>query len=562
VNPLATAAGLKNYENVWRFLGTGRLSFDAIKTTQHTLRFLANGGADFFQQDNRVFSPPDLQFEPLDGDLGTSVVSDGRNLNYNINGNVVYTFKTNGGTSATTQFGVQYETRELFVDRTRASNLVGGLQITTAGTKVGIDAQHNYTKDFGFFGQEEFLTLNERLLLTAGLRADQSSNNGDPNKVFLYPKGSASYRFPQLAKGLVDELKLRAAIGESGNQPLYGAKFTALNPLNVNTVAASQIASAAAATNIVPEREMEMEGGLDATLFGGRANFEGTYYRKRITDLLLSRSLAPSYGFTSEFLNGGIMTTKGIELALSGFIIQSRNVQWNPRLSFHSFRSKIDSLPVPKFGGCGFGGGSPRIEQGGSATAIYGTDSTVTVDPVSGLPVAKGACIKIGENRPDYTLQLSNDFSFKALHFNFVLDRQKGGMVTNLTWWSDDQNKNSVDYDTPAPDGRPLGIVRPLQFASGNRYSKIYVQDASYLKVREATVSLDLPNSMVRKVWSGARYAKVSLSARNLFSFTKYRGVDQEARWVAEQNTSQRLGQELWAYPPSRTFWFSVDVGF
>src|SRR5262249_54377058 len=158
-----------------------------------------------------------------------------------------------------------------------------------------------------------------------------------------------SYRFPQLKRGLIDELKVRAAVGESGNQPLYGAKFTNLNPLNVSGVAATQIAASAAATNIVPEREMEMEAGLDATLFGGRANFEGTVYRKRITDLLLSRSLAPSFGFTTEFLNGGIMSTKGIELALSGFLIQSRSIHWNPRLSFHSFRSKIDSLPVPKF---------------------------------------------------------------------------------------------------------------------------------------------------------------------------------------------------------------------
>jgi len=561
-NPLATAAGLKNYENVWRFLGTGRINLDAIRTAQHTLRIGVNGGADFFQQDNRVFSPPDLQFEPLDGLLGTSIVSEGRNLNYNLNANVVHTFKTNGGTSATTQFGVQYETRELFVDRVRASNLVGGLQVTTAGTDVGIDAQHTYTKDFGVFGQEEFLTLKEKLLVTLGLRADQSSNNGDPNKVFYYPKASASYRFPQLKRGLIDELKLRVALGESGNQPLYGQKFTALAGLNVGGVPAAQIATASSAVNIVPERQLEIEGGMDATLFGGRANFEGTVYQKRITDLLLSRSLPRSYGFTSEFLNGGILTTKGIELALNAFILQSRSVQWNPRLSFHTFRSTIDSLPVPKFGGCGFGGGSPRIEQGGSATAIYGTDSTVTVDPVTGAPVAKGACIKIGENRPDYTLQLSNDFTFKALHFSVVLDRQKGGMVTNLTWWSDDQNRNSVDWDTPAPDGRPLGLVRPLEFASGTRYSKRYVQDASYLKVREATLSVDIPQSLVRKLWSGSRYARVSVSGRNLLTFTKYRGVDQESRWVAEQNTSQRLGQELWAYPPSRTFWFSVDVGF
>ncbi|MBI4500386.1 MAG: SusC/RagA family TonB-linked outer membrane protein [Gemmatimonadetes bacterium] len=561
-NPLHTASAFKNYEDVWRVLGSGRMQLDIVNSVQHTLRLIANGGADYFNQDNRVFSPPELQFEALDGLLGTSVVSESRNLNYNLNANGVYTLKTSGF-SATTQVGTQYETRELFIDRVRSSNLVGGLQITTAGTDVGIDAQHEYVKDFGFFAQEEFLTLGEKLLLTLGVRADKSSNNGDPNKLFYYPKASASYRFPGLVPGMLDELKLRAAFGQSGNQPRYGAKFTALQGLNVGGVPAGQIAAAAAAPNIVPERQREIEAGLDATLFNARANLEVTAYQKRITDLLLSRSLARSYGFTSEFLNGGILTTKGLEVALSGVPIQTAAVQWNPRISFHSFRSTIDSLPVPKFGGCSFGGGGIRIEQGGSATAIYGRDSTVTVDPVTGAPVAKGACIKIGENRPDYTLQFSSDLTVKAFRLSLVLDRQKGGRVANLTQWLYDLNRNSPDWDVPYPgDGRPTGQVRPLQFSSGNRLSSVYVQDASYLRLREATLGIDLPNRMVHRFWSGARYVRLSLSGRNLWISTPYQGVDSDARWVVEQGAASRLGQELWAYPPSRTFWLTLDVGF
>ncbi len=560
-NPLHTASIFKNYENVWRMLGTGRVQLDILQGAQHNFRFITTGGADFFHQDNRVFSPPELQFEALDGLLGTSVVSESRNLNYNLSSNGVYTLKLAPAT-ITTQFGVQYEARELYIDRIRAANLVGGLQIPTAGTDVGIDAQHEYVKDFGYFGQGEFLALNERLLLTLGIRADRSSNNGDPDRIFYYPKASASFRFPGLLTGVVDELKLRAAGGASGNQPRYGAKFTALQGLNVGGIPAAQIAGSSAASNIVPERQLELETGFDATLFNARANLEFTVYQKRITDLLLSRALARSYGFTSEFLNGGIMTTRGIEVALSGFPIQSRAVQWNPRLSMHAFRSTIDSLPVPKFGGCGFGGGSIRIEQGGSATAIYGTDSTVTVDPVSGAAVAKGACIKVGENRPDYTLQFANDLTVKAFRVSFVVDRQKGGRVSNLTQWLFDSNRNSADWDQLAEDGRPIGLVRPLQFSSGTRMSSVYVQDASYLRLREATLVFEMPTSLVHRVWTGARYVRLSLSGRNLLTLTPYKGVDPDARWVVESGAASRIGQELWAYPPSRTFWFSVDMGF
>jgi len=147
--------------------------------------------------------------------------------------------------------------------------------------------------------------------LTVGIRADQSSNNGDPNTLFYYPKAAASYRFPGLAKGLVDELKLRAAFGQSGNQPLYRQKFTELAAVNFGGLAGAQIQATAANANITPERQREIEAGLDATLFGGRANLEATGYEKRITDLLLSRQLPTSWGFTAENLNGGVLRTEG-----------------------------------------------------------------------------------------------------------------------------------------------------------------------------------------------------------------------------------------------------------
>ena len=183
------------------------MTVDAVTTAQNTLRLLVNSGVDYFTQNDEVFSPPDLLFEPLDGLLGTSVASNSGNLNYNINVNAVHTYKSTG-MSFTTQFGTQYETRELKINRTLAANLVGGLQNVTSGTTIGVDAQHQYVKDFGLFAQEEFLGLNERLLLTAGVRADQSSNNADPAKLFYYPKASVSYRIPNVARGVLDEIAL------------------------------------------------------------------------------------------------------------------------------------------------------------------------------------------------------------------------------------------------------------------------------------------------------------------------------------------------------------------
>ena len=187
-NALHTVTRFQNREAVWRFIGAGKATLDALTTSRHTLRLIASGGADFFTQKNNVFAPPDLQFEQVSGLPGTSVVSGTDNLNLNVNANVVHTYKTGGGTSATTQAGFQYEAYDLTTNRALGANLVGGLNQPPAGTVTEVDYHREVAKDVGLFAQEEFLTLGERLLLTLGVRADKSSNNADPTKVFVYPK--------------------------------------------------------------------------------------------------------------------------------------------------------------------------------------------------------------------------------------------------------------------------------------------------------------------------------------------------------------------------------------
>ncbi len=550
-NPLHTANNLENRERVWRIITSARAELDIVNTPQHSLRFIGVGGTDFFNQHNTVFSPPDLQFEAVDGLFGSSAVGRSNNLNLNVNANAVYKYTLANATSFTTQFGLQYETRELEIDRVVAANLVGGIQSITAGTTILVDARHEYVKDFGFFAQEEFLGLGEKLLLTLGVRADQSSNNGDTEKLYWYPKASASYRIPQLVPGTIDELKFRAAVGQSGNQPLYGAKFTELVGGNVGGVPSGQIASNKNAADIVPERQLEIEGGIDATLFGGRANLEATWYQKRITDLLLQRTLPPSFGFSAEFLNGGVLRTRGVEIGLRAIPVQRADFQWSVGGSWHSYRCVMTELPVPGFGGGGFGGGSPRVAADSSCTQIGGFDSLSDGTRVSAI---------IGETRPDFNLQFSNEIRYKALRLNTVIDHQTGGKISNLTGWLYDLNGNSKDYDDPSPvSGMTLGQWRPVVF---RKNPTPYVQDMTFTKLRELSLAVELPRSFVQNLWSGARYIRLTASGRNLIMITDYRGTDPESRWRPERSLSRSVPRELWAYPPSRQFWFSIDLGF
>lgn len=225
-NPLQTAALAKNDETVWRLFAGGNAQLEAVNSGPHSLTLLATGGADWFSQKNDLFFPPELQFEPADGLPGTSLLSNSDNLDLTVSGNAIYGYRS-GGISSTTTAGVQYENRDQNIARISAFGLTAGQPNVDAGVVQQIREQRQQIRDLGFFGQEEMLLFDERMLVSAGIRADRSSVNGDPGQFFVYPKAAASYRFDDVMSS-INSVKLRAAYGQSGNQPLYGQKFTPL----------------------------------------------------------------------------------------------------------------------------------------------------------------------------------------------------------------------------------------------------------------------------------------------------------------------------------------------
>ena len=212
-NPIQTLSLLTNEEDTWRALGTVTARLSLASSARHNVTLIGIGGVDYFNQDNEFISPPEMEYEPNDGQPGTVVAGKSSNLNLNlaINGNHTYTPES-GRFQATTSAGLQYEDRTLDGTRILARTLLSGQDNPDQATSVSVLQDDRPVKDFGIYGQEEILLLDRRLLLTAGLRADRSSSNGDTDKFYFYPKAAASYRFTRPFGGL-DEVKLRAAFG-------------------------------------------------------------------------------------------------------------------------------------------------------------------------------------------------------------------------------------------------------------------------------------------------------------------------------------------------------------
>src|SRR6266403_881537 len=556
-NPLQTAALMKNDEKVLRSILAGRLTFNAIQRQAYNLKFTLNGGADQFSQENSLLFPPELQFEPTDdGEPGTALLSNSNNVNLNLGTNGVFTLTpASGAFTATTSVGVNGSSRDLRTSRIVSRNLVGGLGIVGAGTDVRVVEQRQRVEDFGLFAQEEFLTLSERLLLTAGINADRSSANSDTKKYFYYPKFSGSLRFPQPFRA-TDEAKLRIAYGQSGNQPLFGQKFTPLSAIeNIAGLPGLvvPVLGTVGSTNLHPERQREVEAGVDATFAGGRAALELTGFRKDISDLLLQRTLAPSSGFGFEVFNGGKLRTTGAEVGVNLVPIQSAETEWIFRTSFASTRSKITSLPVPTFRGLGFGTalGSFQFEEGASATQIVGNDS---------LPNGSVVVRKIGDANPDFNMSFSNNLRFKRLRLYGLLDWQHGGSIINLTKFLYDLGSNTVDYADPITYGGLQTTKGANRLRLFPKQTGVYVEDASFMKLRELTLSLDVPETMVARFGRGVRTAEQSFSGRNLWTHTNYTGMDPEVSNFGNQPIGRNI--DVAPFPPSRSFWFSLSLGF
>src|SRR5690349_20105275 len=556
-NPLQTAALMKNDEKVARSLLAGRLTLNAIEQQSYHLRFELNGGADQFTQENSLIFPPELQFEPLDdGEPGTALLSNSNNLNLNLGSNAVFTLAPQSGAfTATTSVGVNGSSRDLRISRIVSRNLVGGLTIVGAGTDVRVLEQRERVENFGLFAQEEFLTLSERLLLTAGINADRSSANSDTQKYFYYPKFSGSFRFPEPFR-FVTEAKVRAAYGQSGNEPLFGQKFTPLSAINniagLPGLTVPEVGTVGS-TDLHPERQREFEAGTDLTLAGGRAALELTGFRKDISDLLLTRTLPPSSGFVFENFNGGKLRTTGAEVALTLFPIQTADAEWSFRSGYASTRSKIVQLPVPTFRGLGFGTalGSFQFEEGASATQIVGNDS---------LPDGSVLVRKIGDANPDFTMSFGNNFRFRRARLYGLLDWQHGGSIINLTKFLYDLGQNTADYADPITYGGLKTTKGANRLRLFPKQTGVYVEDASFLKLREVTLSFELPSTIVPGFGRGVHTAEISFSGRNLWTHTNYTGMDPEVSNFGNQPIGRNI--DVAPFPPSRSFWFSLNFGF
>lgn len=581
-NFLQTAALMTNNEANGRYLSGANADFDLYTTDQQSLHLIVNAGLDFYNFRTTAIFPRELQFEKNGaGTNGASIQGSTTNFNNNESAFLVHTFYAGGGTSFRTQLGItrqQFDQNQIIV---YASELIGSqTNINQAGA---VSTYQNVIKqlDKGGFVQEE-VNLNDKIFLTAGVRADKSSNNGDPNKLYYFPKASAAitlsnFDFWTTGDGF-DFAKLRIAYGQSGNFAQFGSVYTPLSSTSIGGLVGSIVGGQLGKEDIGPEIQSELEMGFDLGFVNSRITLEATYYIKTVKDLLLVAAVPESSGFTSQIANAADMQNKGVELALGTEIFKTQKFNWYNRINFWFNRSEITRLDIPEFAVGSFGTtlGTFYIQEGASATQLVGVapiddasnpDGLFPLDtPNDNLPTGLD---KYGDTEPDFQMSFLEEISYGNWSLNFNIHWKQGGDNVNLTQLLTDIFNTSADYDdyslgqaSNLPDGSPSPYTNGIyRLTSIGVSSSTFVQDASFVRVREAGVYYSADTKRVSDATNGfLRGFKVGLSAYNPLNFFDYGSYDPEASNFGSNGIS--TGIEVNPFPSAKRFYGHVILNF
>ena len=562
-NPFQTFDLMQSNEDVYRLIFSGRANWAAYSGEKNSLTFSLQGGADRYSNENYIRAPQNLQFQRAGTTQGgtfpgTIIQGNGTERLTNLSGSAVWAF-TPSWVSATTSAGVQLQDRA-YNDYNMVGRGLGPQQFVAAGAQnITVTDRQELSRTQAAYAQEELLLFGERLNLSGAIRGERASLNGDPKKIYYYPRAAAAYRFASPVR-FVDQLKLRTSLGVSGNQPGYGDRFLALTSYGlIGGLPAYGLPATIGNPNIKPERLNEFEVGLDGAFFGERMSLEATYYNRKLTDLLVRPQLAPSTGISATTVNGGEMTTKGYEVRTDAGAGPEKRSHLDLADDMVSEPGRHHQLPP----GCSAVHHqfdwwlrqcirTPAVHARATPSRRSGETRLSTERP--------WATRRLADANPKYVMSFGNDLSYKSLNFNVLVDYRRGGTISNMTLNIFDEGLNTWDYDNPSPDptvGATLGAYRYNSWGGGAN-TAAYLVDGSFTKVREVNLSYQLPARMVSRI-RGAQNGKISLSGRNLFIFSAYNGFDPE---VNNGGNFVVRFVDLAPFPPSRSFWLSLDLGF
>ncbi len=438
------------------------------------------------------------------------------------------------------------------------------------------------------------------------IRRDGTSNFAPGNKFATFPAFSAAWRLSQepFMRNVkwVNELKVRSSFGYTGNPDVTGNAF--IQSINQsfqytlgNSSGSGGIVTGAAPSrtynpNIKWEKNEQLNFGVDLTAFNSRINMSLDVYQRRSRDLILY--VAPpliSGTYESVPFNTGLMQNRGIDLTITGKVLNKPGgLNWTATGVLGTYKNKVVSMGLSAPIDNGFTritGGSRRIEAGYPVEYFYGfvtegifqnydeinahaaqspgVDPTTSTAPgdIKFKDLNNDGIINdkdrtnIGNFNPTFTYGITNNVTYKNFELTVFLQGSQGNKVLNFTRWYTEGGVSNGNYSadvigrwTSAGTTNTMPRLVLNDPNGNNRVSDRFVEDASYLRLKNIRLSYSLPAKWI--MGATMKKAVVYVSSQNLFTITNYSGMDPEVGG----------GVDIGFYPQARTFLAGVTIDF
>ncbi len=443
-------------------------------------------------------------------------------------------------------------------------------------------------------------------------RQDKSSTLPAANNTYFYPSATLSLIFSELID--VDAIsfgKLRFNTAQVGSDAPAQAL---LNSYNMGTAFGSTSLASAPSTdnnaNLLPEVTNSTEVGVEMMFFNNRVGLDVSLYDQTSSNQIMPTKVSSSTGSIYKYVNAGVINNKGIELSLSATPVRTDDFEWNMNLNWTKNTNMVESLygDLESLQLASVQGGITIEARPGQAYGnIYGVANVyddagrrVVYDmpgSYGGVRYLRGDADVIGNINPDWMAGFNNSFRYKNFTASALLDMRMGGNffsldtyygfgtgIYDITAGTNDLG-NSVrdlaadgggvkvtdvaywDGATVDADGNPSGFVAGDYYADMHYYGNafgwarapkdLHVYDASYLKLREVSLSYSVPSDMIASY--GIQGLDIGLSGRNLAILWKNAPYTDPEAGLSAGNIQ---GYQSGAYPAVRQIGWNVNIKF
>uniref|UniRef100_UPI0028E7864F SusC/RagA family TonB-linked outer membrane protein n=1 Tax=Capnocytophaga sputigena TaxID=1019 RepID=UPI0028E7864F len=571
--------------------------FAEITPVKH-LVFKTTGGLDFKYWDNRSFSPK-YNWKPIPNPLSNLYQDANKSTTLLWDNTLTYTntfaqkhfLNVMVGTSAQNNVYSKINASVSNFLSDQQNQLSKGLENPTVGGTM------NDWAILSFIGRLNY-TYADKYLLTATVRRDGSSRFSKENRWGTFPSFSLAWRasnesfFPK--NGYINDVKLRVGYGMTGNQGgidnyAYFTKLRTGQYVFNNNLVSTLYPHVMPNPNVKWETVEQFNGGIDLALLKNRLNFTFDAYIKNTSDMLVPMAVSVSSGYSDiavPSINAGKVENKGVELTVSSVNVNKKDFQWNTDVNVSFNRNKIVKMNdgVPLF--TGFEAFLTKLQilsEGHPVNSFYGyvmnglfqnqsevdnyatqVENGTAPGDVKFRDLNNDGVINaedrtyIGNPFPEWTFSMNNNFNYKNIDLQIFLQGVAGNDIYNANriWqegMSVPQNQIAKVKDRWTGEGTSNSIPRAI-YGDPNqnaRHSTRFVEDGSYLRIKNVTLGYTLPKEVTQKFHTDM--LRIYLSCQNLYTFTKYSGMDPEV------GTG---GVDGGTYPVTRTISFGLNVQF